>query len=169
MLSCCNGRETAAFIACNAMQKAGVCTAAAWQLCRFLTQLLKASHESEASLRLYFRWSELWHTFEHGMGGGTSRWRNGWVMILIGWLEKGEESKTNKQKQSGSFRCVNGSRKRVLILILHTQILLYSPSGLCYSTLRRQKAKLLSGFWPQQTLFLLKSSFPLEKVELAIG
>lgn len=91
------------------------------------------------------------------------------VMILIGWLEKGEESKTNKQKWSGSFRCVNGSRKRVLILKLHTQILLYSPSGLCYSTLRRQKAKRLSGFWPQQTLFLLKSSFPLERVELRLG
>lgn len=151
------------------MQKAGVCTAAAWQLCRFLTQLLKASHESEASLRLYFRWSELWHTFEHGRRGGAAWWRNGWVMILIGWLEKGEESKTNKQKRSGSFRCVNGSRKRVLILKLHTQILLYSPSGLCYSTLRRQKAKRLSGFWPRRTLFLLKSGFPLEKVELRLG
>lgn len=39
----------------------------------------------------------------------------------------------------GKIWSANGSRKRILILILHTQILLYSPTILCYSTLRRQK------------------------------
>ena len=67
------------------------------------------------------------------------------------------------------WTCANGSRKRILILILHTQILLYSPTGLCYSTLRRQKAKRVSCFWPQQTLFLCESSFPLKRVELWLG
>lgn len=39
----------------------------------------------------------------------------------------------------GKIWSANGSRKRILILILYTQILLDSPTGLCYSTLRRQK------------------------------
>lgn len=39
----------------------------------------------------------------------------------------------------GGIWSANGSRKRMLILILNTQILLYSPTVLCYSTLRRQK------------------------------
>lgn len=53
------------------------------------------------------------------------------------------ESQREKVKRShtvcGEIWSANGSRKRILILILHTQILLYSPSGLCYSTFRRQK------------------------------
>lgn len=56
--------------------------------------------------------------------------------------------------------CANGSRKRILILILHTQILLFSPTGLCYPTLRRQKAKPLLMFLTPADPFLCESSFP---------
>lgn len=56
--------------------------------------------------------------------------------------------------------CANGSRKRILILILHTQILLFSPTGLCYPTLRRQKAKPPLMFLTPADPFLCESSFP---------
>lgn len=59
-----------------------------------------------------------------------------------GDLEWGEE----RRKSRGQTRCLakygraNGSRKRILILILHTQMALYSPSGSSFPALRRQKA-----------------------------
>lgn len=77
------------------------------------------------------------------------------VILLIYTAVKGggEDLKWGgRRKSRGQTQCLakygraNGSRKRILILILHTQIVLYSPSGSSFSTLRRQKARRLSGF-----------------------
>lgn len=63
------------------------------------------------------------------------------------WGEGKREERARGQTQClAKYGRANGSRKRILILILHTQIVLYSPSGSSFSTLRRQKARLLSGF-----------------------
>lgn len=50
------------FMACNSMQKGGVRTAAAQQLCWFLKQL-KTSHESDVSPWLWPQWAELLQQF----------------------------------------------------------------------------------------------------------
>lgn len=104
--------------------------------------------KAKRQLRLYFGWSEILHSFERGClrvekecqrGGWLNRW---WVF-------------TNILKERAFFQFVDGSRKRIFILIPHTQIPLNSPSGLCYSnvqkTKKKKKNKLLSDFWPQQT------------------
>lgn len=86
--------------------------------------------------------------------------------IKITAPQEGRQRGKKKGRRSHSTKCgtcANGSRKRILILILHTQILLYSPTGLCYSTLGRQKAKPVSCFWPQQTLSCASPASPERK------
>lgn len=91
-------------------------------------------------------------------------WGTLWSGHLRDKSSRGDEEE--REKKGGhtvsckTSMCANGSRKRILILILHTQILLFSPTGLCYPTLRRQKAKPLLMFLTPADPFLCESSFP---------
>lgn len=186
----CFWAKLAALLACHPRREALVCTAGAWQLFWLRTQPLETwdgmgkvecVHVTSPDKGIFFsrRACKMWQQ----LGILTNKVTEAeWVFIdvilliyaavkggggVLMWGRERERRKSRGQTQClAKYGRANGSRKRILILILHTQILLYSPSGSSFSTLRRQKARRLSGFWPQQTPFLRRSGFSPERVKL---
>lgn len=174
------------FIAWNLMQGAGVCTTACTTaLLISATAIKDVTRKRNVAMALLWMNSDTLLNFDVSndrkeiltdeavskLQIGTGNWgvflfcRH--VKLGLAVRDKssrgGEEEREKKGGHTVSCKtsmCANGSRKRILILILHTQILLFSPTGLGYPTLRRQKAKPLLMFLTPADPFLCESSFP---------